>query len=180
MNFIELNDCIFNGEYNKADIKLYIKILIQKPLIFNSIITNLNILTEIYGTDYKKGKNTIKNGLKKLKDKGLIDYDVNLDRIKKYDNITINLGEVWGLSSSFIKIDELDFRLTENYKTSEFVLYYLIKRYHDKSTKKINISYRKIEEKTGITNKTVKKIFDKFCEIGILRKTVIGYVYERK
>ncbi len=176
--FVKLDNYIFNGDFNIYEIKLYILLLLNRISFSDTVITNIKLLNKIFGyKDKAKYINKIKKILTFLKETGIIDTDVSLSDIKKTDNLTIKIEDLSDEGMGFTKIEKEDIELTKNFKTNEFVLYFLIKRYYNEKLGKAFISYREMEERIGITNKTSQKIINKFCDMGIIEKYNPNFVF---
>lgn len=167
--FIKLDNHIFNGDYKAEHIKMYILLLINKNILTDDILTSIAMLNELYGyKDISKNISKIRDILAYLEDMELIKINKSLENIKKKDNIIITINEL--NCDEFTEIEKDDLKFLKQFNTNEFTLYFLIKRYYNKTENMCQIPFRLIEDKIGITNKTAKKILDKFCSINLMQK----------
>lgn len=170
--FIKLDNYIFNGDYNVDHINLYIQLFINKPSLSKNIKVTLDTLVYFSKLNYEtRNVQKVKNTLNYLKEMEILDFYIDLNNLKRNDKFTIYLLELEHDNFyGFTKIEQADVEIVNKFTTNELVLYFFIKRYYNKSLGKAFCSYRFIEEKTGITNKTAQSIIDMFCIIGIIKK----------
>ena len=172
--FIKLYNYLFDSCLKVFEIRIYIELLRIKPSLEDEIITTLDVLLNRcgYSADTKNIKK-VKNALNLLDNLQIIKiYKDKKTTIKKNDVIKITLEDLSDESKGFTKVEKNDIRIIDefNFNTNECVLYFFMKRFYNEQYGKAFVSYRTMEEKIGLTNKTSQKILDRFCELGIYEK----------
>lgn len=171
--FIKLYNYIFDSNLNVFDIRIYIELLRLKPSLEDKLVTTIEILNKRCGySNDKKNIKKLKDTLNLLSSLSIIKILNDINNIKRNEPLVIELEDLSDESKGFTKIEKNDLDILEEFKfnTQECVLYFLIKRFYNEQFGKAFLSYRAMEERIGITNKTSQKILDKFCDLGIYEK----------
>ncbi|EJT5937322.1 hypothetical protein N2W52_002090 [Clostridium perfringens] len=176
---VKLDGSVFNGKCKSRDITLYINLVLNKPILFDSMKVNLKILMQYCGLEYKNtSHNPVRESLSRLKDNGLIDFNVDLNKIKNSETFVITIKYDLKTNKKYMRITEKDIEIIKELTPKETILYFFIQKNHDKKTGKVNITLKSINIETGLGLGTVQKALNKFSEIGILRVLGANIKYE--